>query len=316
ESGSTLRFLLPVAAALGKTARFTGEGRLPMRPNDILTDALRAHSVECDASLLPINISGQLRGGTYEIAGNVSSQYITGLLMSLPLCGEDSDIILTTKLESAPYVVMTIEVLKQFGIRIDVHENGWHIPGGQKYHSPESTVAEGDWSSAAFWVTANNIGSKIELTGILDDSSQGDKAIVPFLEQLGGDIDVSETPDLVPTLAVGAAMYNGITRFVGAGRLRIKESDRLTAVKNMLTALGGRAEDTEDTLTVFGGTPLHGGTVDGCNDHRIVMAAAIAATVASGETVITDAQAVSKSYPAFFDHFNAMGGHADVEPDR
>lgn len=316
ESGSTLRFMLPVAAALGTEAAFTGSGRLPERPNAILTDALQEHGIVIDNDLLPMHISGKLHGGRYAIAGNVSSQYISGLLLALPLCNENSEIVLTTHLESSAYIDVTLEVLRAFGIRIEAAEHGWHIPGSQTYTSPGRITAEGDWSSAAFWLTANVMGSSVVCEGLNTGSIQGDRAISEMLKQLGSIIDVSGTPDLVPALAVSAAIYPGTTHITGATRLRIKESDRLRSVADMLSALGCRVEELDDGLMIHGGKPLAGCTINGCNDHRIVMAAAIAGTVASGPVTITDAQAVAKSYPAFFEHFNTLGGIAHVEYDR
>lgn len=316
ESGSTLRFLIPVIAALGADCTFTGAGRLPERPNAILTEALSVHGVRTDSDRLPMRVCGKLTGGTYAIAGNVSSQYITGLLMALPLCSEDSEILLTTRLESAAYIDITLEVLSYFGIHIQRKENGWHIPGSQKYCSPGSVNAEGDWSSAAFWLAANALGSEISCIGLNETSVQGDRSIVGMLDRLGSEIDVSGTPDLVPALAVSASVREKATSFTGAGRLRIKESDRLRTVADMLKNLGISAIELEDTLVVHGGASLNGGKINGCNDHRIVMAAAIAATIADAPVTITDAQAVSKSYPQFFEHFNRLGGLAYVESDR
>lgn len=316
ESGSTLRFMIPVAAALGSVSTFTGAGRLPERPNAILTEALNAHGAHADNDLLPMHLTGRLTGGTYPIAGNVSSQYITGLLLALPMCAQDSEIVLTTHLESAAYIDITLETLVPFGIRVQRTDTGWRIPGGQKYRSPGSVSAEGDWSGAAFWYAANSLGSEVACRGLNEKSLQGDRAIVEMLNRLGGEIDVSDTPDLVPALAVAAAAHPGTTRITGAARLRIKESDRLRTVADMLKNLGGDVNELDDGLVIRGGAPLTGGTVDGCNDHRIVMAAAIAATAATGSVTITDAQAVKKSYPAFFEAFNALGGLANVESDR
>lgn len=316
ESGSTLRFMLPVAAALGIRCTFTGTGRLPERPNALLTDALNAHGAHTDTSLLPMQLSGRLTGGCYKIAGNVSSQYITGLLMALPLCCEDSELLLTTALESAAYIDITLEVLARFGIVIERTTSGWRIPGGQKYRSPGVVVAEGDWSGAAFWLAANHLGSNVRCLGLNQNSLQGDRAIVSMLNQLGGEIDVSNTPDLVPALAAAAAVHPGTTCILGASRLRIKESDRLRTVANMLRSLGGHVDELDDGLRIHGAEHLTGGIVDGCNDHRIVMAAAIAASIAADPVTITDAQAVSKSYPAFFEHFSQLGGLVHVESDR
>ena len=304
ESGSTLRFMLPVVAALGADCVFTGGGRLPERPNRILTDALNAHGVCADRELLPIRLSGRLAGGTYAVAG---------LLLALPLCAEDSEIVLTKALESASYVGVTLETLAAFGVRVLETPRGWHVPGGQRYRSSGRVPVEGDWSAAAFWLTANALGGRVECEGLSAGSAQGDRAIARMLRELGGEIDVSDTPDLVPALAVAAAAYPGRTHITGAARLRVKESDRLHAVAELLRALGGQVEELSDGLIIGGGHPFTGGTVNGVNDHRIVMAAAIAATAAQGDVTITDAQAVAKSYPGFFEEFRRLGGRCDVD---
>ena len=316
ESGSTLRFLLPVAAALGREARFVGHGRLPERPHDVLLDAMAAHGATADARRLPLQLHGRLRGGTFALPGNVSSQYITGLLLALPLCAGDSVIRLTTRLESAPYVNLTLRALADFGIRAETRTDGWRIPGGQRYHSPGRVVVEGDWSGAAFWLAANALGSRVECGNLDEASAQGDRAIRPLLNRLGGEIDVSECPDLVPALAVAAAGFPGRTALVGAARLRLKESDRLASVAALLRALGCAVDEGAESLTIHGGAPLTGGTVDGCGDHRIVMAAAVAATAASSPVTILGAQAVAKSYPDFFRDFEALGGNLIVQSDR
>ena len=316
ESGSTLRFLLPVAAALGREARFVGHGRLPERPHDVLLDAMAAHGATADARRLPLQLHGRLRGGTFALPGNVSSQYITGLLMALPLCAGDSVIRLTTRLESAPYVNLTLRALADFGIRAETLPDGWRIPGGQRYRSPGHVVVEGDWSGAAFWLAANALGSRVECGNLDERSAQGDRAIRPLLNRLGSEIDVSECPDLVPALAVAAAGFPGRTALVGAARLRLKESDRLASVAALLRALGCAVDEGAESLTIHGGAPLTGGTVDGCGDHRIVMAAAVAATAASSPVTILGAQAVAKSYPDFFRDFEALGGNLIVQSDR
>jgi len=313
ESGSTLRFLIPVAAALGIQCTFTGAGRLPERPNLILTEALNAHGVSADNHLLPLSICGRLQGGIYPIAGNVSSQYITGLLMALPLCDFSSEIVLTTQLESASYIDITLETLAPFGIIAERTPTGWHISGGQKYHSPGIITAEGDWSSATFWYAANSLGSDVTCLGLNENSLQGDRSILEMLNRLGCNIDVSDTPDLVPALAVAAAAYPGTTRITGASRLRIKESDRLRTVADMIHNLGGSVDELSDGLIIRGGKPLSGGIVNGCNDHRIVMAAAIAAAFADRPVRILGAEAVDKSYPGFFRDFEALGGNVHVE---
>ena len=312
ESGSTLRFLLPVAPALGVRARFVGHGRLPERPNRALTEVLRQHGAAIDSDTLPMNITGGLTPGVYELPGNISSQYITGLLFALPLLNGDSAIRLTTPLQSASYVDMTLEVLRDFGITVTPSDTGWIIPGNQAYRSPEDVYVEGDWSAAAFWLAANAMGSDIDVAGVSRRTTQGDRAVEDLLGQPM--IDASNVPDLVPALAAAAAVLPQKTVITGAERLRLKESDRLQAVSDMLSALGGQVAVTPDGLVIDGGQPLHGGTVDGMNDHRIVMAAAILSTCAEGPVTILGAEAVSKSYPDFFKHFTALGGKMDVEP--
>ena len=311
ESGSTLRFLLPVACALGVKARFVGRGRLPQRPNAALTGVLRRHGAVIDSDALPMNVSGRLSGGLWELPGDVSSQYVTGLMFALPLLREDSEIRLTSPLQSASYVDMTLGTLRDFGIEIIPTETGWRVPGGQAYRSPGEVCVEGDWSAAAFWLAANAIGSQIDVEGVSRRTAQGDAAVEDLLGK--PEIDASNVPDLVPALAA-AAVLPRTTVITGAARLRLKESDRLKSVAEMIAALGGEAETTPDGLVIRGGKPLRGGVVDGANDHRIVMAASILATCAGGPVTVTDAQAVSKSYPDFFAHFKALGGIVDVEP--
>ena len=312
ESGSTLRFLLPVACALEVKARLTGHGRLPERPNAPLVETLRAHGATIDTDTLPMNVSGPIHGGRWELPGNVSSQYVTGLLLALPLLKEDSEIILTTKLESASYVDMTLETLRDFGIRAETADRGWFVPGNQAYRSPEDVYVEGDWSAAAFWYAANAMGADIDVEGVSRRSVQGDRAVTDLLGK--PEIDASDVPDLVPALAAAAATLPQRTTITGAARLRLKESDRLKAVSDMLTALGCPVEVTGDGLVIDGGGPLHGGVIDGMNDHRIVMAGAVLAARAEGPVTILGAEAVNKSYPEFFEHFQALGGKVDVEP--
>lgn len=311
ESGSTLRFLLPLAAALGAHACFTGSGRLPERPNAPLVEALRAHGAKIDSDRIPLHVSGDLTGGQWTLPGNVSSQYVTGLLFALPLLEADSEIRLTTPLASAAYVDMTLAALKTFGITADAHPTGWRVPGRQSYRTPGSLSVEGDWSAAAFWLAANAMGSRVILEGLNSETSQGDRAAEFLLGQR--EINVENTPDLAPALAVAAAATPQRTVISGASRLRLKESDRLVAIADMLSALGGKVEVLPDGLIIEGGQPLRGGRVNGANDHRIVMAAAIVATCCGGPVTITDAQAVEKSYPDFFRDFKMLGGHVHVE---
>ncbi len=318
ESGSTLRFLLPLAARLhpGSQIRFEGHGRLPERPNTALTQAMRLHGVEVSADFLPIEVQGNLTGGVYELPGNVSSQFITGLLMALPTWNEDSEIRFTTKVESESYIDLTISAMKVFGLRVDRTEQGYFIPGGQVIHAPDTVRAEGDWSNAAFFLAAGFLGNEVEVTNLDRNSAQGDRAIVRVLEELkqpGGHIvDAADIPDLVPILSVAATQAAGTTEFVNAGRLRIKECDRLSAMHQCLSALGADVTETKEGLIVRGGRKLTGGTVSSFGDHRIVMSMAVAATVAEGPVTICGAQAVAKSYPTFFEDYQALGGDVRV----
>ena len=242
----------------------------------------------------------------------MSSQYFTGLLFALPLLNGDSTLIYTSPLESMPYVDLTLSVLRQFGITVEPLENGWRIPGNQRYLSPGPVEAEGDWSAAAFWLGANVLESKVKVDGLNPASCQGDKAIVHLLKQIGGEMDVTDTPDLMPILSAVAAVLPGrTTRITGAARLRLKESDRLSAMATVLNALGGQVEELPDGLIIHG-TQLTGGTVDGMNDHRVVMSAAIAATGCAGPVTILGAEAVNKSYPHFWKDFAALGGQTHV----
>jgi 3-phosphoshikimate 1-carboxyvinyltransferase len=331
ESGSTLRFLIPVAAALGIPATFVGHGRLPERPIGIYLDCLPRHGVTCQtAGGLPLTVNGQLSPGMYKLPGNVSSQFVTGLLLALPLLNGDSDLILTTELESAGYVDMTVAILNEFGIMIEKTKNGWHIPGNQTYRTHAYRV-ERDWSQAAFFLAAGALGGTIELEGLDSASCQGDRAAEQLFRAFGAnvawqgsvltvspnqlngiEIDAAQIPDLVPVLAATAAFCKGRTRIYNAQRLKIKESDRLAAMAEGLTRLGGKVKQTDDGLVLDGVESLHSGEVNGYNDHRIVMAFAIAALKADGCVSITDAHSIRKSYPNFFKDYNTLGGKANV----
>ena len=361
ESGTTLRFMVPVCGALqgrGQESgageiRFTGRGRLMQRPMGPLFDAMAPHGVSAFYEDGQLVLTGGLTAGEYFIAANVSSQYISGLLFALPLLEGDSVLNLTGKVESRPYIDITLDVLRQFGIRIEEEEPDaqdasdvpdapessasggnppvtcrFRIPGGQVYRGPASMEVEGDWSNAAFWLAAGAAGGgPVTVTGLNLRSVQGDMAICRVLRQFGAaveedaasgsvtcscpdgmklhgaEIDVADIPDAVPVLSVVAAAAAGDTRIYNAGRLRIKESDRLQTVTAMLQALGCPVDEGEDYLTIHGqgcGRHLTGGTVDGAGDHRIVMSAAVAAAICSGPVVITAAEAVNKSYPGFF----------------
>lgn len=325
ESGSTLRFLIPVAAALGKTATFTGRGRLPQRPLDEYAAILDGHGAQLifhGQDSLPLTISGRLSGGGFDVPGNVSSQYITGLLLALPLLRQDSEIHLTTALESAPYVDLTLQMLRSFGATVtplthgDGSPSGWQVPGNQQYRLPDAGIPmEADYSQAAFWLVAQFMGQGIEVEGLDANSLQGDRAIVGLLKQLKGKsaqeelfIDASQCPDLVPVLAVAAANAPGRTVIGNAARLALKESNRLTATAGVLQDIGLDAVATEDAVVVNGGKPIAGGASYAHGDHRIAMALAIAALGSQNGVSIAGADAVNKSYPHFFEELKRLGG--------
>lgn len=331
ESGSTLRFMIPLAMLPGKTVTFTGAGRLIKRP---ITPYLKCFE-ELNIPYiyngqLPLTTNGPLVPGVYRLPGNVSSQFVTGLLYALPLLDSDSKIELTTVLESKGYVDMTIEVLSQFGVRVENQSyETFLIPGRQTYKQRTFQV-EGDHSQAAFWAVAAAIGHPVVLQGISRKTQQGDIAIFEILEQMGATvtwsadgvhieaeelfgvkIDVSEIPDLVPALAVAGTFAVGTTCIVGGERVRLKESDRLHAMAVELAKMGVKIEETDDGLIIQGGQPLSGTRLHGWNDHRIVMALAVAASCAQGTTEIEDAEAITKSYPTFFQDYRQIGGVAD-----
>lgn len=342
ESGSTLRFMLPVAMALKEEAVFLGTGKLPYRPISPLKEEMELHGCRFTMKNNPqkagnrhveiCTVRGRLTPGSYRLAGNVSSQFITGLLMALPLLDGDSRLELTTSLESAGYVDLTLDVLRDFGIetKVGTSPHGFYIydiPGNQQYMEPSKTAIQCDWSNAAFWLACGALGGDVTLTGLDLSSSQRDKEFVRILEDMGaevttGDIsircrgaglhpvevDVSQIPDLVPVLATVMSLADGTSMIANAERLRIKESDRLHTVFDFLSRLGADITDGGSGLSITGRPALDGGTVHGHNDHRIVMAAAVASCGSIAPVTIEGAEAVAKSYPDFFDDFAALGG--------
>lgn len=303
ESGSTLRFMLPIACALGVDTTFHMAGRLPERPLSPLWEELErmgcALSRPAESTL---RCTGKLKSGAYFIDGGVSSQFITGLLFALSLMKEKSTLEITGNIESLPYIQMTRECLGQFGVNCEAL-------GQQTFHSPGVLTVEGDWSNAAFFLAGNTLGHSITLTNLNMDSSQGDREILkllPLLESGCPTINASNIPDLVPILSIVAGAKHGAT-FTHIGRLRLKETDRVETVCAMLRALGADTRVTEQTLTVFPGS-YHSCTIDASGDHRIAMSAAIAATVASGPVTVLGAEAVKKSYPKFWEDYRHLGG--------
>ena len=333
ESGSTLRFLVSVAAVLGADATFVGHGKLPMRPMGSLCAALEEHGIAFERHTpgmeLPVTCKGTLSGGSFTLPGDVSSQYLTGLLFALPLANADSEIEIVGGLTSASYIDMTIDALRYAGVAVDVRGGKYLVKAGQQYNLPANIVVEGDWSSAAFWIVAGVVGKyPVKVCGMNPDSLQGDRKIIDHLRLMGAcinvtpdgimampsqlfgaELDCMDTPDLVPILCVAAAAAHGETLFTNVGRLRFKESDRLAAMKSVLASFGIASVVGEDTFTVIGGEAVVSQPVETFGDHRIAMSAAVLSTIASGETIIAGASCVAKSYPFFFEDFAALGGN-------
>ncbi|MDE7372787.1 MAG: 3-phosphoshikimate 1-carboxyvinyltransferase [Clostridia bacterium] len=345
ESGSTLRFLLPVACALGANVIFDGEGRLKDRPLGGLIEALTAHGAIIERtgnSQLPLRVSGKLKAGEFKIDGSVSSQYITGLLFALPLLDGDSSITVEGELVSKSYVNITLGVLAEFGISVDVTETGYFVKGNQHYEVPSDLSVEGDWSSAGFMLALGTLAGEVRLKGLNKNSLQGDKVIVDLLRSAGADIvesageylarksklhaidfDAKDCPDAVPIMATVLSFADGISHISHVDRLRDKESDRLDAVRKMLGAFGIKTEYGNDTLTVYGVSDNIGAyeadgnrlstsghiacEVDSFNDHRMAMSAIVCALAVGGESIIRGVECIDKSYPSFIDDLAQLG---------
>lgn len=328
ESGSTLRFLLPVVGALGAQAAFHREGRLPERPLAPLHGVLRAHGMTLSEDGDLLLCGGQLQAGDYEIAGNVSSQYISGLLMALPRLTGESALSVTDTLESAAYVAMTEDALRLSNVEFSKNGASYAIPGGQHFRLPPRTAVEGDWSNAAFFLCMGALAREgVRVEGLNLRSSQGDRGVLDVLRAFGAavseeesavtvrrgslrgvTIDASPIPDLIPVLSVVASVAAGETRIENAYRLRLKESDRLRSTASLLRALGGRVEEKEDGLVITGVPALHGGSAETQNDHRLAMSAAVAACAAAGEVAVDNDACVAKSYPRFWEDYGSLKG--------
>jgi len=325
ESGSTLRFLIPVAAGLGVGNVFVGRGKLMERPTTPIYDALITRESGT------FRITKPLVSGNYRLGGDISSQFFSGLLFILPTLEGDSEIIVEGKLESLPYVDLTLDCIRMFGVKIDFDGTKFTIRGGQKYISPGEIIAEGDWSNAAFWLCAGALSEKLTILGMNLKSVQGDMGILDILQRMGANIavspqeivvsggdlrgievDATDIPDLIPVVSTTASVARGRTIIRNAGRLRFKESDRLQTTCAMLTAMGAKIQETEDGLIIDGVERLTGGETDSYMDHRIAMSAAVAATVSTGEVKITGANAVRKSYPTFWEEYGKLGGQVTV----
>lgn len=339
ESGSTLRFLIPIIAIDAENTVLIGKGRLPDRPLQPYFDIFdsQGFEYEVDDKYLPLILNGELEPGEFKLKGDISSQFITGLLFALPLLDGDSRIILTTELESRPYVNLTLKVLSEFGINIEeVSDREFFIPGDQNYR-PTSMIINGDYSQAAFWFVNGLINKETILKDLSDKTFQGDFMITSIINDNGGNViynsqrndwtsspakfkafnvNVSDHPDLVPILAIAAGLAEGTSRISGINRLKYKESNRVKSTLAMLDSYGISGYTEDDTLVIEGKDYFTGGTVDSFGDHRIAIAAAIGSGRATGDVIITEAQCVNKSYPNFWEDFHAAGGvfnELDVE---
>lgn len=328
ESGSTLRFLIPLGLMQNNTITYTGNGNLGSRPLDPYIKIFKEHGITYNNSKLPISVTGKLTSGVFNIPGNISSQFITGLMFALPLLEGDSTIAITDSLESKGYIDLTIDTLKSFGIIIENHDyHSFYIRGNQNYKLTQYYV-EGDYSQAAFWLAAGALNGNIACLGLDVKSKQGDNVIIDFLKLAAANlelnsyyiksstselrsfqVDVSQCPDLAPILAVLAALSDGTSRIVGASRLRIKECDRLKAIATELNKLGAKVCEESDSLTIEGMKFLKGGEVNSWGDHRIAMSLAIAATRCTEPVIIHNSNVVHKSYPDFFNDYVMLGGN-------
>ena len=333
ESGSTLRFIVPISLAFEGETRFIGRGNLGKRPLKTYYDIFDKQDIKYTYldDILDLVVSGKLKAGTYEVEGNISSQFITGLLFTLPLLDGDSKIIITTKLESKGYLDLTLSAMKDFGIEVINNDyKEFIIKGNQKYVSRDYRV-EGDYSQGAFFLSANALGNEVNILDLKDDSLQGDREVIDILERMGlaiekNDfsmsgkikklkstvIDGSQCPDIIPVLSLVAALSEGTTKIINAGRLRIKECDRLSAVTEELNKLGAKVTEEADGLIIEGVRELKGGVeVWSHKDHRIAMTLAIASTRCNNPIIIKDYECISKSYPQFFEDFKKLGGKID-----
>lgn len=317
ESGSTLRFIMPIAAALGTKSIFRGEANLPNRPITPYFDQFEKHGVKFLANKMPYITEGKLTGGVYEIAGNISSQFITGFLFALSLLNEDSVIKINSPLESKPYIDLTIDAMKTFGVTVVEGENEYRIKGGQRYKPCDYTV-EADMSQAAFFCVAKALGADLDIQGLNLDSLQGDREILRITDEFiktgkAFDVNASQIPDLVPILTVLGCFGVGTSYIRGCERLRIKECDRLAVTSEELNKLGARVRvENGDTMVIEGVKALKGGECDCHTDHRIPMSLAVASQRCENPVILRGAECVSKSYPTFFEDFRMLGGIADV----
>ena len=331
ESGSTFRFILPILSAKkdSETVEIIGSEYLASRPISPLYEELIANgAIISEKGQFPMTVSGQLKSGKYTLPGNISSQFVSGLLLALPMVDGDSEIHIIGDLQSKPYVDITLECMKLFGMKIQKIDYGYYVEGGRKYLSPKELICENDYSNAAFFLTAGALSDEfVGVENLNPQTCQGDSEAVKVLELLGAEklsdgtnisfrkgklekveVDATDIPDLVPILSLAAAVADGTTKIYGAARLRFKESDRLKSVSTVLNTLGADIKETDDGLIINGVKKLKGGRVDSFNDHRIAMTAAIASCVSENEIIVDNFEAITKSYPNFLDDFEKVGG--------
>ena len=322
ESGSTLRFLFPVMCALGIKCTFTGKGRLLSRPIVELSNCLNKNGAKIDG----FSINGKLQSGEFTIKGDISSQFISGLLFALPLLDGDSKIVIEGQVVSEDYINITLEVLDKFGIEISKKEYGYFVKGNQRYKMPNKNIIEGDYSGASFLLSMGVLSEGVKVLNLNKATSQGDKKIVEVLRKFGGiveeldngyfakkgtltgiTLDCENIPDLVQIISVVAAYSKGATKLLNVSRLKIKESDRIAGIINNLSRANVKAEFNGKDLIISGGEPI-GATFSGDNDHRTVMSSVVLASFANGNSNILGAEAVDKSYKNFFNDYMTLGG--------
>ncbi len=315
ESGSTLRFLVPISIVKENKVNFIGEGNLGKRPLTTFYNIFDEQKINYDyeENNLNLKINGVLKSGTFNVEGNISSQFISGLLFALPLLEGESIINITTELESKGYIDLTLSMLKTFGIEIENNNyESFKIKGNQEYKNGSYSV-EGDYSQGAFYFSANDLGNNITINGLDENSLQGDKAVIDILHNLKNsnslvEIDASSCPDVIPVITVVAALREGETNIINASRLRIKECDRLSAISSQINKIGGNVIELPSGLIIKGVKNFIGGEVDSFDDHRIAMSMAIASTMCTEPLIIKNPACVKKSYPNFWEDFSALGG--------
>ena len=334
ESGSTIRFMIPIALVSDEEIEFRGENHLVKRPLDTFLEIFDSQGIKYTKGedYLPLKVYSGLKCGTFKVRGDISSQFITGLLYALPLLDGDSKIVITTNLESKGYIDLTLDMLKKFGIEIENKEYKEFIIKGNQSYKPYNYTIEGDFSQSAFFLVADALGADIKLSCMNMDSHQGDKKILLDMEDFGSNIifendvlslenktlhgatiDFSQSPDLGPALTVLASLAEGESNFINAGRLRIKECDRITAMRIELEKMGAKIIEHKDGMTIYGVKELHGAVIDSHNDHRVAMAIAMASLKTKGDIKILNAGCVSKSFPNFFSVFESLGGIVSYE---